>query len=411
VLSTARVGLSATTLVDGRVLAAGGNDGHVDLASAEVYDPAAGTFTPTAGTLVTARRDHLALRLPLNNNVLIVGGMSGDAVALTAELFAPWNGTFTSTGSPSTARDGAAGSILKVESQLLVAGGSGQSTAELYGFPTLETDKPDYAPGDTVVITGSGWEPLETVSLLLQEVPRTHDERSLAAVADQDGNIRNEEFQLEEHDVGVTFYLTATGTAAQAQTTFTDDPPSCTTDAECNDDNPCTADTCKQNNKCDHSKITDQCCNNGNPRSNGTSCNDGLFCNGADNCSAGACTVHSGDPCTGGVECNNVCNEAADNCASPSTTSCTDTTPNDCKAAMCNGAGTCDQNAANQLATTMCNDGLFCNGTDRCDAGGGCTVHTGDPCTGGLECNNVCNEAADHVVYRHHPERLQGRDV
>src|SRR5882672_5739448 len=73
-LSTARVGLSATALLDGRVLAAGGNDGTVDLASAEVYDPATGAFSPTAGGLVTARRDHLAFLLPLNNNVLIVGG-------------------------------------------------------------------------------------------------------------------------------------------------------------------------------------------------------------------------------------------------------------------------------------------------------------------------------------------------
>ena len=28
---------------------------------------------------------------------------------------------------------------------------------------TVATDKPDYAPGQTVVITGSGWEPGETV--------------------------------------------------------------------------------------------------------------------------------------------------------------------------------------------------------------------------------------------------------
>ena len=38
-----------------------------------------------------------------------------------------------------------------------------------------------------------------------------------------------------------------------------------------------------------------------------------------------------------------------------------------------------------------CNDQEFCNGTDSC-SGGACTVHTGDPCTGGFECNNVCDE-------------------
>lgn len=43
--------------------------------------------------------------------------------------------------------------------------------------------------------------------------------------------------------------------------------------------------------------------------------------------------------------------------------------------------------------TAPCSDGLFCNGVDAC-AGGSCT-HPGDPCTGGAECGNVCNESSD----------------
>jgi ice-binding like protein len=41
-----------------------------------------------------------------------------------------------------------------------------------------------------------------------------------------------------------------------------------------------------------------------------------------------------------------------------------------------------------------CNDGLFCNGADHCDGAGGCTIHAGDPCTGGAACNTLCNELA-----------------
>jgi hypothetical protein len=41
----------------------------------------------------------------------------------------------------------------------------------------------------------------------------------------------------------------------------------------------------------------------------------------------------------------------------------------------------------------ICDDGVFCNGGDRC-IGGACGVHAGDPCVGGPECANVCNEAA-----------------
>ncbi|HEY2772667.1 MAG TPA: hypothetical protein VGK20_01315 [Candidatus Binatia bacterium] len=44
--------------------------------------------------------------------------------------------------------------------------------------------------------------------------------------------------------------------------------------------------------------------------------------------------------------------------------------------------------------TAPCDDGIFCNGTDIC-ASGSCG-HSGDPCTNGGTCANVCNEAADN---------------
>ena len=40
--------------------------------------------------------------------------------------------------------------------------------------------------------------------------------------ADDNGNIESTEFEPDEHDVDVRFYLTAYGTASQATTTFTD---------------------------------------------------------------------------------------------------------------------------------------------------------------------------------------------
>src|SRR5207247_4614037 len=104
-----RTGLSATTLLNGNVLIAGGNDGSSDLASAEIYDSAAGTFSPTAiNGLTTARRDHLAFLLPHNNAVLIVGGTSTGAAQASAELFMPWSGTFSETGTMIVPRTGAA---------------------------------------------------------------------------------------------------------------------------------------------------------------------------------------------------------------------------------------------------------------------------------------------------------------
>ena len=90
---------------------------------------------------------------------------------------------------------------------------------------TVQTDKEDYAPGETVTVTGSGWEPGETVSMQLHEDPLVHGDRTLSAVADSLGHIFNDSFSPEEHDIGVRFVLTAVGQASgrTAQATFTDD--------------------------------------------------------------------------------------------------------------------------------------------------------------------------------------------
>ena len=59
-------------LPNGKVLVAGGDNGSGYLASAELYDPASGTWTAT-GSLNTARYCHTATLLP-NGKVLVAGG-------------------------------------------------------------------------------------------------------------------------------------------------------------------------------------------------------------------------------------------------------------------------------------------------------------------------------------------------
>jgi hypothetical protein len=89
---------------------------------------------------------------------------------------------------------------------------------------TVMTDKTDYAPGDPVTITGSGWQPGETVTLQFAESPLYDTPPNLSAVADANGNIFNNQFSPDSYDVKITFTLTATGNLSglQAQTTFTD---------------------------------------------------------------------------------------------------------------------------------------------------------------------------------------------
>jgi hypothetical protein len=89
---------------------------------------------------------------------------------------------------------------------------------------TVMTDQADYAPGTIVTITGSGWQPGETVTLSFVESPLIDTHPDLTAVADANGNIFNNQFSPDSHDIDITFTLTATGgtSGMQAQTTFTD---------------------------------------------------------------------------------------------------------------------------------------------------------------------------------------------
>lgn len=96
-LATPRAGHVAVALRDGRILLAGGDGpGRSILSSAEIYDPAAGRFTPTR-SMTRIRHKHGAAPLP-DGRVLIVGGSDeGDFQGRTtsAEVYDPARGTFT----------------------------------------------------------------------------------------------------------------------------------------------------------------------------------------------------------------------------------------------------------------------------------------------------------------------------
>ena len=97
-LNVARSSPMVVKLADGRVLVAGGlTTGNVKTKTAEIYDPASGTFTPTAGQMAVERFLGTAVLLP-NGKVLFVGGQEG-SIHSTAELFDPATGTFTNVSS------------------------------------------------------------------------------------------------------------------------------------------------------------------------------------------------------------------------------------------------------------------------------------------------------------------------
>lgn len=139
---------SATRLLDGRVLMAGGFRNSQDelTNSAELFDPVAGNFTPT-GTLGTSRFNHTATLLA-GGKVLVAGGTDQDFnIVASAELFDPLEGIFSLTGSMVAART-AHESVLLPNQTVLVTGGIDDQ-----GVPTASAEIYDASLG---IFTGTG---------------------------------------------------------------------------------------------------------------------------------------------------------------------------------------------------------------------------------------------------------------
>jgi hypothetical protein len=133
----------AAPLPDGRVLVAGGKDEiHNSLQSAEIFDPVTGTFAPT-GDLTIARGGPAAAPLP-DGRVLVAGGdyersFEPHVSLQSAEIFDPRTGSFAPTGSMTVPRAGAAAAAPLPNGGVLVAGGAGPlplTSAEIFDAAT-----------------------------------------------------------------------------------------------------------------------------------------------------------------------------------------------------------------------------------------------------------------------------------
>jgi N-acetylneuraminic acid mutarotase len=131
-VTTARYFHTATLLQNGKILVAGGStgSGSTPIATAELYDPATGTWSNT-GSLAQARFHHTATLLS-TGQVLVVGGTKGSAasdVLASAEIYDTATGVWFSghVASLTTARFEHTATLLP-NGNVLVFGGSGASS-------------------------------------------------------------------------------------------------------------------------------------------------------------------------------------------------------------------------------------------------------------------------------------------
>ncbi len=181
----------------------------------------------------------------------------------------------------------------------------------------------------------------------------------------------------------------------------------------CDDGVSCTTDSCNES--------SDSCDN----LPSNASCDNGLFCDGAETCSATAgCQAGTAPNCGDAVGCTgDSCNEATDSCDHvPDNGACGD-------GLFCNGVEICDASAgclagthvdcADAVSCTLdfcdetndvcahptndasCNDGQYCNGAEVCDAVDDCQPGTPPNCGDGVGCTvdscNEANDSCDHV--------------
>jgi hypothetical protein len=98
-------------------------------------------------------------------------------------------------------------------------------------------------------------------------------------------------------------------------------------------------------------------------------CDDGLYCNGWEDCVGGVCVAGPAISCDDGISCTvDTCNEAIAACA-------------------------------NVADDSVCDDGEFCNGTEICNTTQDCQAGTPPNANDGVGCtDDTCDEATDSIV-------------
>lgn len=158
----------------------------------------------------------------------------------------------------------------------------------------------------------------------------------------------------------------------------------------CNDDNPCTQDTCS-NGTCSFVPVTD-----------GTLCVDEIFCNGQETCLSGVCSAGT-DPCADALACNELesrCMYCLSRADCDDQNSCTEDSclEGDCvhlanhnscdDGDACTSGDACSEGACVSGGPLNCDDENACT-ADSCDSVSGCAhVDSSESCDDGDGCTD-----------------------